>query len=160
MKRFKKPRNVTYKHVNDWANYWLPKLWNKKFGVIDLIVNIIPNDENYYTETNIYVDNNYQENFTKDNDVLSLIANNTWKEIAKWLFSISYHFGKTYKSYWSDLNSISIDICYESKTEELIIFIDLTLIKHIISEQKVTTDYFSNSFACDKMTTLKFKELL
>lgn len=158
MKRFKKPRNVTYKHINEWANYWLPLVWNERFDLFNLIANIIPNENEFCEELNVYRDNeSVTYNQTK---IIEYIAANLWIEIAKWLFSICYHFQRDFKSYFSTLSMIDIKVCFDTEDNDAIVFIDLTNSKYYIKEERYIYDNFSNSFKCDKFTSLKIKELL
>lgn len=158
MKRFKKPRNVTYKHINEWANYWLPLVWSERFDLFNLIANIIPNENEFHEELNFYLDNKAIE--ICNTNILEFITTNLWIDIAKWLFSICYHFQRDFKSYFSKLSMIDIKICYDSEDNEAIVFIDLVNTKYFIKEEVSRYDNFSNSFKCDKFTSLKIKEIL
>lgn len=160
MKQFKKHRNVANKTIEAWGEYWLPLIWTDHFNLEDLIVNIIPNDSDFVSEINIYKNDINIQDYYVERLALEFIALSMWKEIAKWLFQISYNFNKTYKTYLTKLNMVDIKICVDSEDNEAILFIDLTNYKYSFDDEKSEYISFSNSFKCDKMLSMKIKEFL
>lgn len=151
-------RNVTKKFVKEWSDKWLDYLYNANFPIESLIVNIIPNENEFATNLQVnYNDETIEVSQNLVDKIEWLVITSIWEDLAFWCFSINHHFNNDYKTYYQDLTFI--DIVINISEDEVSVNIALDNTKFYKNETE-KSDWYTNYFKCDKVAAIIINKIL